>query len=50
VRNDQAALANDYVVCNVNEVVNASAGADLGAPVAALINASVSPNVHVGFK
>ena len=50
VRNDQAALTNDYVVCDVNEVVDACAGADLGAPVAALINASVCPNVHVGFE
>jgi hypothetical protein len=50
VRNDKAALPNDYVVCDVNEVVDACAGADLGAPVSALINASVSPNMHVSFK
>jgi hypothetical protein len=50
VRNDQAALTNDYVVRNVNEVVDASAGADLGAPVSALINASVRPDVHVTFE
>jgi hypothetical protein len=50
VRNDQAALTNDYVVRNVNEVVDACAGADLGASMSALINASVSPNMHISFK
>jgi hypothetical protein len=47
VRNDQAALPNDHVVRNVNEVVDASASANLGAPVSPLINASVRPDVHV---
>jgi hypothetical protein len=50
VRNDEAALPNDYVVCDVNEVVDLRAGADLGASMSALINASVSPNMHVSFK
>jgi hypothetical protein len=50
VRDDQAALPNDYVVCNVNKVVDLRAGADLGASVSALIYASVCPNVHVSFE
>jgi hypothetical protein len=50
VRDDQAALTNDYVVCDVYEVVDPSAGTDLGASMSALINASVSPNMHVSFK
>jgi hypothetical protein len=50
VRNDEAALPNDYVVCDVNEVVDLRAGADLGASMSALINASVCPNMHVSFK
>jgi hypothetical protein len=50
VRNDQAALTNDYVVCNVNKVVDLRAGANLGASVSALIYASVCPNVHVSFE
>jgi hypothetical protein len=50
VRNDEAALTNDHVVCDVYEVVDACAGADLGASMSALINASVSPNMHVSFK
>jgi len=50
VRNDEAALTNDYVVCNVNKVVDASAGTYLSASVSALIYARVSPNMHVSFK
>ena len=50
MRNDQAALTNDYVVRDVNEVVDACAGADLGAPVSPLINASVRPDVNVTLK
>jgi hypothetical protein len=50
VRDDEAALTDDYVVCNVNKVVDPCAGADLSAPVSALIYARVSPNVHVSFK
>jgi hypothetical protein len=50
VRNDQATLTNDHVVRDVNKVVDPCAGADLGASVSALINASVCPNVHVAFK
>jgi hypothetical protein len=50
VRNDEAALTNDYVVCDVNEVVDPCAGADLGASMPALINASVRPNMHISFK
>jgi hypothetical protein len=50
VRNDEAALPNDYVVCDVNEVVDPCAGADLGASMPALINASVRPNMHISFK
>jgi hypothetical protein len=50
VRNDQAALTDDYVVCNVNKVVDLRAGADLGASMPALINAGVCPNMHVSFK
>jgi hypothetical protein len=37
-------------VCDVNEVVDACAGADLGASMSALINASVRPNMHISFK
>jgi hypothetical protein len=50
VRDDEAALTNDYVVCDVYEVVDACAGANLGASMSALINASVSPNMHISFK
>jgi hypothetical protein len=50
VRNDQAALTNDYVVRDVNKVVDPSAGADLGASMPALIYASVRPNMHISFK
>jgi hypothetical protein len=50
VRDDQAALADDYVVCDVYEVVDPCAGADLGASMPALIYASVRPNMHISFK
>jgi hypothetical protein len=50
VRNDQASLTNDYVVRNVNKVVDLRAGANLGASVSALIYASVRPNMHVSFE
>jgi len=50
VRNDEAALTNDHVVCDVNKVVDPCAGAYLGASVSALINASVRPNMNVSFK
>jgi hypothetical protein len=50
VRNDEAALTNDHVVRDVNKVVDACAGSDLGASMSALINASVRPNMNVSFK
>jgi len=50
VRNDEAALTNDHVVCDVNKVVDPCAGTYLGASVSALINASVRPNMNVSFK
>jgi hypothetical protein len=50
VRNDEAALPDNYVVCNVNKVVDLCASADLGASMPALIYASVSPDMHISFK
>jgi hypothetical protein len=50
VRNDEAALTNDHVVCDVNKVVDPSAGTYLSASVSALINASVRPNMNVSFE
>jgi hypothetical protein len=47
VRNDQAALTNDYVVRDVDKVVDLRAGADLSCAMPALIYARVGSNVHI---
>jgi hypothetical protein len=50
VRNDEAALPNDYVVCDVNEVIDACAFTYRSLSVSALIYARVRTDVYVTFN
>jgi hypothetical protein len=47
MRNNEAALPNDYVVCDVDEVIDACAFTYRSLPVSALIYAGIRTDVHV---